>query len=235
MSLPLRALPRIFLPGASPEAIIELPQPEIDKLRKVLRLSAGAEIALLPNDGTIIRCRFTGRDAEPIGVEAPEVEAKVAVTLIQALPKGDKLDEIVRACTEIGVSKFVVFPSERTVVRWDEKKLEAKLTRLATIVREGAEVSFRTRLPEIEYCKSLAKALEKYPAAQVLSEFEGETRLLDLSRVETAVVVGPEGGWSKRELELIGVLGVTLGPRVLRVEHAGPAAAALLLLGANRE
>ena len=236
MSLPLRALPRLFLPGASPEGTIELPQPEIDKLRKVLRLSAGAEIAVLPNDGTIIRCRFTGREAEPESVEVPEVEPKVAVTVIQALPKGDKLDEIVRACTEIGVVKFVVFPSERTVVRWDEKKLEAKLARLATIVREAAEVSFRTRLPAIEYCPSLAQVVKSHPNVQVLSEVEGEAQRLDLDKTETEIAIGPEGGWSRRELDLIGDRGVTLGPRVLRVEHAGPAAAALLLLsnpGAN--
>lgn len=227
--LPLRALPRVFVPGATPDDLIELPSQEIDKLRKVLRLGAGAEIAVLPNDGSVIRCEFTGRDAKPLETERPSVEAEIDLTIAQALPKGDKLDEIVRACTEIGVSKFLVFPSERTIVQWDAKKTVDRLTRLQTIAREAAEVSFRTRLPSVEYLPSLKAVLEAHPDAQVLSEVEQESQVLKPAKKMT-LVVGPEGGWAKRELELIGDRGVTLGPRVLRVDHAGPAAAAILLL-----
>jgi 16S rRNA (uracil1498-N3)-methyltransferase len=228
--LPLRALPRVFVLGATPEDLIELPSQEVDKLRKVLRLGGGAQIAVIPNDGTIIRAEFTGRDAKPISVESPDVEPKLHLTVVQALPKGDKLDEIVRACTEIGAARFVIFPSERTVVQWDAKKVEDRLHRLAVIAREAAEVSFRTRLPEIRYLPSLKAALDEFPDARVLSESEGEERLLAKTGSSMAIVVGPEGGWSKQELELIGNRGVTLGPRVLRVDHAAPAAAAILLL-----
>lgn len=228
--LPLRALPRVFVPGVSPDDVIELPSSEVDKLRKVLRLGAGAEIAVLPNDGTVIRAQFTGRDAKPLEVVAPDVEPRLQLTILQALPKGDKLDEIVRACTEIGAVGFVLFPSERTVVQWDAKKVQDRIQRLSTIAREAAEVSFRTRLPEIVYTGSLRQALDLRPDAVVLSEAEGESRLLCRKGDRMAVCAGPEGGWSKRELELIGDRGVTLGPRVLRVDHAAPAAAAILLL-----
>jgi 16S rRNA (uracil1498-N3)-methyltransferase len=227
--LPLRALPRVFIPGALPEGLIELPSSEVDKLRKVLRLNAGAQIAVLPNDGSIIRCEFLGRQAKPLEVDRPEVEAAISLTIAQALPKGDKLDEIVRACTEIGVAKFLVFPSERTIVQWDAKKTVDRLHRLHVIAREAAEVSFRTRLPVVEYLPSLKAVLEAHPDAQVLSEVEREDRVLKPAK-EMTLAVGPEGGWAKRELELIGDRGVTLGPRVLRVDHAGPAAAAILLL-----
>lgn len=227
--LPIRALPRVFVPGASAEDVIELPQGEIDKLRKVLRLSSGAQIGVLPNDGSIIRCEFTGRDANPIEVLHPPVEAATRLTIAQALPKGDKMDEIVRACTEIGVAEFLVFPSERTIVQWDAKKTADRLHRLEVIAREAAEVSFRTKLPVVRYLPSLKEVLSKHPDAVVLSEVEDESRTLKPAS-EMTLVVGPEGGWSKRELELIGNRGVTLGPRVLRVDHAGPAAAAILLL-----
>jgi 16S rRNA (uracil1498-N3)-methyltransferase len=231
VSVPLRALPRTFVPGADfGEGWIELPPDELDKLRKVLRLSSGAEVAVLPDDGTLVRCRLDGRRALALETLRPATEARVELTLAQALPKGDKLDEIVRAGTELGVARFLLFPSERTVVRWEPAKVQDRLRRLTTIAREAAEVSFRTRLPRIAWAESLAEILVREPAALVLSEAEGVAARLRPAGGATTVVVGPEGGWAKREFETIGERGVTLGPRVLRVDHAGPAAAAILLL-----
>jgi 16S rRNA (uracil1498-N3)-methyltransferase len=227
----LRSLPRLFIPGATAEEPFELPQAEIDKLRKVLRLSAGAQIAILPNDGSLIRCEFRGREAIPQEVLRPDTEPRLRLTLAQAFPKGDKLDDIIKACTGIGVAKFVLFPSERTVVQWDQKKLQDRLRRFQTIAREEAEVCFRTRLPEFETAKNLQEVLQRYPSSTVLSEVEGLSPALAATREAMTIVVGPEGGWSNKELQQIGDRGVTLGPRVLRVEHAGPAAAAILLLG----
>jgi 16S rRNA (uracil1498-N3)-methyltransferase len=228
---PLRALPRVFVPGANPSDLIELPKEELDKLRKVLRLSPGAQIAVLPNDGSLIRCELEPHHARPLEVFHPNSEAVFQLTLAQALPKGDKLDEIIRACTEIGVCRFLLFSSERTVVKWDEKKTRDRLRRLEVIAREAAEVSFRTKLPTIELAKDLADVLKREPGAIVLSEVEGISEPLRPKGQSMTIVVGPEGGWAGRELKLIGDRGVTLGPRVLRVDHAGAAAAAILLLG----
>ena len=227
---PLRALSRVFVPGVDDSGPIELPQDEVDKLRKVLRLSSGAIIGVLPNDGRIIRCELQGHSAVPIDVHTPAVEAKTHLTIAQALPKGEKVDEIVRACTEIGVAKFIFFSSERTVVKWDEKKTADRLRRLQTIAREAAELSFRTRIPELEWAGGLKAVLDKEPDAIVLSEVEGLPRYLEPKGTKMTLVVGPEGGWAPKELELIGDRGVTLGPRVLRVDHAAPSAAAILLL-----
>jgi 16S rRNA (uracil1498-N3)-methyltransferase len=227
---PLRSLPRLFVPGATPEGPIELPLEEVAKLRKVLRLSPGAIIAVLPDDGSVIRCEFQNRLAIPLDVHRPEVEARVKVTVAQALPKGDRMDEIVRACTEIGVAAFVLFSSERTVVRWDEKKTRERLARLRTIATEAAELSFRTRVPTIAWSKGLEGVLATCTNPQVLSEVEGLTRTLVPTAEEITLVVGPEGGWAPREIKAIGDRGVTLGPRVLRVDHAAAAAAAVLLL-----
>lgn len=227
---PLRSLPRVFLPGVDASGPIELPSDEVDKLRKVLRLSPGAIIGVLPNDGSIIRCEFQNRSAVPIDTHRPDVESSLELTVAQALPKGEKIDEIVRACTEIGVAHFVLFPSERTVVRWDEKKTADRLRRLQTIAREAAELSFRVRLPSFSVAAGLADVLKAAPEAVVLSEVEGLGRKLQPSGKKMTIVVGPEGGWAPKELELIGVRGVSLGPRVLRVDHAAAAAAAILLL-----
>ena len=231
MNVPLRALPRTFVPGASfEEGWIEVPADELDKLRKVLRLSSGAEMAILPDDGTLVRCRLQGRRAVALETLQPQTEPTLELTLAQALPKGDKLEEIVRAGTELGVARFLLFPSERTVVRWEPPKVQDRLRRLGTIAREAAEVSFRTRLPRIEWAESLGEVLRAEPEAVVLSEAEVVKATLERKGGRMMVVVGPEGGWAKREFEAIGSRGVTLGPRVLRVDHAGPSAAAILLL-----
>ncbi len=234
MSDNIRSWPRVFVPGATPEGNIDLPSEELDKLRKVLRLSPGATVAVLPNDGTLVKCELLPKAAKPLEVFHPETEPKLQITLAQSLPKGDKLDEIIRACTEIGVVRFILFPSDRTVVQWDDKKTEARVKRLQAIAREAAEVSFRTRLPDFEIAKDLIEVLNKRPQAVVLSEAEGLlTNLAPAKESQVTLLVGPEGGWSPKELALIGGRGVTLGPRVLRVDHAGFAAAAFLLTAAQ--
>lgn len=230
---PLRSLPRVFVPGASSEIPIALPSPEIDKLRKVLRLSSGAEIAVLPNDGSLIRCEFTGREAVPLSVEWPQTEPSVHVTIAQALPKGDRLETVVRMGTEIGVSRFIAFPGSRSVTKWEPSKRESRLARMASIIRESAEQSYRCQLPVIEWRESLRDVLDEHPEAIVLSESESETRGIGERLAATpnpTLIVGPEGGWDSGEMSLIGERGVTLGPLVLRTDTAGVVAAALALL-----
>lgn len=230
---PLRSLPRVFVPGAAPDGPIELPPDEVDKLRKVLRLPEGSQIAVLPNDGTIVRCEFRARQACPLAVERPDTEARRQLTIAQALPKADKLDIIVRQCTEIGVARFLLFAAERSVVQWDANKLRDKQRRLEAIAREAAEQCYRTVLPTIAFAASLAAVLKQEPEAVVLSEAEGVARRFKPSGDRLTLVIGPEGGWAPRELALIGERGVTLGPRVLRVDTASAAAAALALLSAD--
>jgi len=230
---PLRSLPRIFLPGVSADETIELPKEEVDKLRKVLRLNEGDQIAVLPNDGSLIRCEFRAKQAWPIAVEWPQTEAELNLTIVQALPKADRIETVIRMGTEIGVSRFVFFQADRSVVKWDETKRRERLRRLQSIARESAEQSYRTKLPEITFLNDLADVLQTFPHAVVLSEMEGVQNTLTRGGKEMVLVVGPEGGWSPKELELIGDRGVTLGPRVLRTDTAGPAAAAILLLGSR--
>ena len=231
---PLRSLPRVFVEGASPDdGPIELPRDEVEKLRKVLRLAEGDPIAVLPNDGTVIRCSFRARQAHPEGVERPETEPCIQLTVAQALPKADKLDLIVRQGTEIGVSHFALFAAERSVVRWDAAKTADRLRRLRAISREAAEQCFRCSLPSIEAMPDLQAVLAAWPDAVVLSEVEEIDQRLQRPQPPAdrmTLVVGPEGGWAPRELALIGNRGVTLGPRVLRVDTATAAAAALVLL-----
>ncbi len=227
----VRALPRAFVPGVPDpcEAPFELPDEEFRKFHSVLRLGTGDEVALLPGDGRLVRCRLEGRSAVPVQTLHPQTEAPFPVTLALGLPKPEKLEESVRMATELGVAGVVVFPSDRTVVRWEPAKLVAKLDRLRKIAREAAEVSFRTRLPVVESVAGLGAVLERWPEALVLSEVEGVGPRLGRAEGPTTLIVGPEGGWSPREVDKIGSRAVTLGPRVLRVDTAVAAACSLAL------
>jgi len=224
---PLRSLPRAFVMGATPDGPIELPADELNKFTRVLRLTDGDEVAILPNDGTLIRGTLQGKTVIPATVELPNTETPKRLTLLQALPKGDKPEEIVQAGTELGVYDFVFFASDRSVVKWEGDKIQAKVKRLQIIAREAAEQSYRTRIPAVSYANDVFKA---WPQAYALSESDQELRRLP-ELDELALLVGPEGGWSPAEMQKIGERGITLGPRVLRTEHAGAAAAALYLLG----
>jgi 16S rRNA (uracil1498-N3)-methyltransferase len=226
----IRSLPRAFIQGASFGVPILLPPEELNKFTKVLRLTDGDEIAILPNDGTLIRAQLNGKSAVPLEQIPLRTEHSKRLTLIQALPKGDKSESIVQAGTELGVASFVFFPSDRSIVRWEADKRDQKLRRLTVVAREAAEQSFRARIPTVTYLASLSAVFQAFPAALALSESEMELKTLDRETPELALTVGPEGGWSPAELQLIGDRGITLGPRVLRTEHAGPAAAAVYLL-----
>lgn len=229
--LPLRSLPRVFLANIPVDfRPIEIPAEEYQKFHKVLRLGNGDQVAILPGDGRILRCELDGHYAVPLEEQFPGTEPSTHLTLIQALPRMDKLENIVRLGTEIGVSHFVFFHSDRTVVRWDQKKLQEKMYRLRVIATESAEVSYRMHLPEMSQLKNLKVVLEQFSKALVLDESEKTTQPLQSSSEKVELVVGPEGGWSPRESEWIADRGVTLGPRVLRVETAAVSAVALVLL-----
>lgn len=215
-------------PAELPE-LFELPAEETRKFRNVLRLGTGDQVAVLPGDGRVIRCELRGHSVAPLEVVDPGTESVRHVTIGLGMPRQEKLEESVRMGTEMGVSEFIIFPAERSVVKWDGAKLEAKLKRLETISREAAEVSFRTRLPKISFVNTLTKVLEERPEALVLSEVEGVSPRIEPSSKMT-LLIGPEGGWAPREVALIGDRALTLGPRVLRVDTAVAAACALALL-----
>lgn len=140
MTAPLRSLPRCFVPGAGLDEPITLPEEDYQKFHRVLRLAPGDEILVLPNDGSGIRARYQGKTALPEERVFPNTESASRITIVQALPKGDKLDEIVRSCSEIGAAGFVFFPADRTIVKWDEAKVMARMKRLETISKEACEI-----------------------------------------------------------------------------------------------
>src|SRR5690625_445333 len=89
-----------------------------------------------------------------------QVEIPVNVTLIQGLAKGDKLDWIVQKATELGVNRVIPLNSQRSIVKWDEKRQKKKIERVEKIAKEAAEQSHRTIQPTIDNTQYLKKLVE---------------------------------------------------------------------------
>ena len=229
---PIRSLPRAFVPGLSDPLVdpFDLPKEEQNKFKKVLRLVDGDLVAVLPGDGRLVRCELTGDQCRPLDTVWPQTESRLRLTVALGLSRPDSLEESIRMATEIGAAGFVVFPADRSVVRWDKVLATKKFERLSNIIREAAEVCFRTSLPKIEWRDSLKSVLTDWPEAVVFSEVEGLGSFeLALGLENATIVIGPEGGWSPREVSLIGERAVSLGPRVLRVDTAVASACARML------
>lgn len=227
----LRALPRTFVEGVPDPAPdrLAVPDAELHKLRRVLRLGTGDEFALLPGDGRLLRCSLDGLEARVLETAWPKTESPRRLTIALALCKPEAIESAVRMGTEIGVAGFVLFPSSRSVVRWTGGRQEEKVERLRRIAREASEVAYRTVVPDITTVESLQSVTDSVTAWWALSELEGApVGLPDLGETAT-LIVGPEGGWAPHEAELLAERSFSLGPRVLRVATAVAAAATLAL------
>jgi 16S rRNA (uracil1498-N3)-methyltransferase len=209
-------------------------------LSRVLRLRPGDTV--IASDGAgrdyTVRLEAVGEAARgTVIAEAAGVpESPLAITLVQGVPKGDKMEAIVRAATELGVTRFRPALCERTIVRLEPARWRDRARRWQRVAREAAKQSGRAIVPEVELPRPLTECLG--PEADLtlcLWEGGGEPLGTLLAGAATArsatVVVGPEGGLALAEVEAARAGGsriVSLGHRILRTETAGPAIVAIL-------
>ncbi len=228
---------QFLLPGSwRGSARLTLGGPDARHLLRVLRLREGDRLPAVDARGgryamTILRAGRTDCEvslapaddaAEDPGGPGPRV------TLLQCLPKGRKIDLIVRQATEAGVARIIPLVSARTVVRVSED--DGRSRRLASIAREAAQQSGTPRLPVIEEPRplaSIARGGETWGTALLFHEqpVPGEPlhRLLADRPREVSVLIGPEGGLAEEEVALLTAAGfrpVHLRTGVLRVETA---------------
>jgi 16S rRNA (uracil1498-N3)-methyltransferase len=209
-------------------------------LSRVLRLRPGDTV--IASDGAgrdyTVRLEAVGEAARgTVIAEAAGVpESPLAITLVQGVPKGDKMEAIVRAATELGVTRFRPALCERTIVRLEPARWRDRARRWQRVAREAAKQSGRAIVPEVELPRPLAECLgTAADLALCLWEGGGEPLGTLLAGAATArsatVVVGPEGGLALAEVEAARAAGlriVSLGHRILRTETAGPAIVAIL-------
>jgi len=215
------------------------------QVTKVLRLKAGDRILLLDGVGGVYESVIAGVakdsiEARVLGRVECANEPSIRLTLALCLPKGDKLEMIVQKGTELGVCDIALVHSQRTVSRPDAAGLSAKITRWRKIASEAAEQSGRAVAPDVHGVLSMADLAEMIPAhdlAIVAWEEEGKRTLrqtLEAARGASSVmlIIGPEGGLTQEEVEMLTVAGaesVSLGRRVLRTETAAIGAVSAIM------
>ena len=217
---------------------LELPPAVGVHLAKVLRVQSGDELVVFTGDGSeyaaSVQSVRGNRVAVAIGeARALDRESPLAVTLVQCMARGDRMDVIVQKATELGVARIIPVQSRRSVVRLDAAQAESKAAHWRAIVVSACEQCGRNRLPVVEAPRRLLDYLGTLPAggARLLLEARADTRRAAPIGGEVTVAIGPEGGLDEEEIEafrLAGFQTTRLGPRVLRTETAAIAVLAYL-------
>ncbi|MBD2254402.1 16S rRNA (uracil(1498)-N(3))-methyltransferase [Nostoc parmelioides] len=201
-------------------------------LKRVLRLREGDRFIVMDGLGKWWLARLTEEQAQVLEELAVKTELPVAITLMIALPKGSGFDEVVRSCTELGVACIAPVLSDRTLLNPSSQKLE----RWRRIASEAAEQSERAFVPTILEPVAFSDAVNNVTATyRYICEARGEyvhlkNVLTDISG-EIVIAIGPEGGWTDRELEEATTLSfqpVSLGGRILRAVTAPLVALSLI-------
>lgn len=162
-----------------------------------------------------------------------QTESNVEIDLYQGLPKADKMELIIQKTTEIGISKVIPVDMVRCIVKLDEKDTKKKIERWQKVAEGAAKQSKRSKIPEIKNkikIKDLENIISQYDAFIVAYEEENEItlkqelkKLREQEKYKIGILVGPEGGITKEEIEKLTSYNakvVTLGKRILRTETA---------------
>ncbi|WP_327345817.1 16S rRNA (uracil(1498)-N(3))-methyltransferase [Streptomyces europaeiscabiei] len=222
---------------------IVLDGPEGRHAVSVKRLRPGEDVILTDGRGRWLKGSVKAAEGKDrlvvmdVGSILEEPPAQPRVTVVQALPKGDRGEVAVETMTEVGIDAIVPWAASRCITQWKGERGLKALAKWRSTAREAGKQSRRVWFPEIADAatsKQVAALLAKADFAAVLHESGDET--LATAELPTAgeivLVVGPEGGVSPEELALFGEAGAgayRLGPSVLRTSTAGTAAGALLL------
>ena len=219
------------------EPIITLTGREFDHLR-VLRATIGDRVTVFDGAGLEADAQIIGSDEMSIGLELGEIRAVTleppqTITLAIGLLKADKLADVVRACTELGVNTFQLLISEFS----DVKEIGSqKLERLRRVALEAAKQCRRSVVPNV---LEPIKLIHLEPGLCSIVAHPGSgIRAREIVTWDSPItmITGPEGGFSSREIELLesrGVRQVGLGPRILRAETAPIALIAALTAAEN--
>lgn len=220
----------------APGGRVALSETATGHLVRVLRLGIGDPVVLFNGDGHDFAARLVslgkrGAEAEVLDARPVANESPLRITLVQGIARGEKMDWVLQKATELGVAAITPARTERTEVKLDAERAAKRLAHWHGILVAACEQSGRARLPRLSEPAALADCLSAETAAvKLVLDPAATLGLHDLSlpaAAEVALLVGPEGGLSERDLataRAAGFQGLRLGPRILRTETAGLAA-----------
>lgn len=234
------SLPRFYCREAlSPGAHVELPEPVARHAVRVLRLPPGAPMILFDGRGGEYLANIERIERERVFAELAawndvERESPLAVTLVQALQAGDKMDFTIQKAVELGVRDFVPVESRRSVLKLAGERAARRVAHWQGVAASACEQCGRNQVPIVAPLERLDHWLSKPAkgALRLMLAPDAEQTLADIAPAqEVQLLIGAEGGLDPQEViaaQQAGFQPVRLGPRVLRTETAGLAALAAL-------
>jgi 16S rRNA (uracil1498-N3)-methyltransferase len=200
---------------------------------KVLRLGVGEQIRLSDGHGSWARVVIESSNKKSLQVKVLESGFEEALTteftVVQAVPKGDRIKESIELSTEGGVDRIVMWRAERSIGRSEDK-----LEKLQITAREAAKQSRRLRIPTVTGAATVADVIDEIAKSDLALIFH-QSAPVKLSQVvspgakRVLIIIGPEGGLTDNEVESFAAAGakvVLMGRPILRSAHAGLAALA---------
>lgn len=228
---------RFFAPAASaPGDRITLPDDEAEHLTRVLRLAVGDRVRVFNGRGAEFESIVAAADRDGVRLQVgsrrePAPEPRIAVTLAQAVLKGDKMDDVVRDAVMIGVAAIQPILTTRTESSAAALERGRRRDRWTRIAVSSAKQCGRAVVPPIHEPKAFSSytppsSEPALPAPVVVLVEPGASWGKPLAELDIPIpshatlVVGPEGGWSAEEVQAASTLGplVTLGGRTLRAD-----------------
>jgi 16S rRNA (uracil1498-N3)-methyltransferase len=234
------------LTAAATGSRLRLDGPEGRHAASVRRLAVGELVDLTDGAGALAECRVTVAERDALQLEVLVRKdfpaSAVSLTVVQALPKGDRGELAVDLLTEVGVDRIVPWAASRCVTQWRGDRGDKALDKWRAHAREAGKQSRRPWFPDVTAAVSTRDVVALLGAASVayvLHESAATSVAAQGIPYEGSVVlvVGPEGGITDEELETFtaaGAVPVRMGPTVMRTSTAGVAAAAVVLARAGR-
>lgn len=227
---------RIFVatPIAGPGPLTLSGQAAIHVL-KVLRMRADDELTLFDGKGIEYAARITQCRRDSVAVEVTDQfavnrESPLHTTLALAVARGERTDLAIQKATELGVTEIIPLVTSRTVVQLSGRRAEGRLTRWRRLAASACEQCGRNSLPGIhapraidDWLHELAPPGENERRLVADPHGNGATQLVDPPTAKLVLLIGPEGGLTRAELESAcarSFEAITLGPRILRAETA---------------
>lgn len=220
--------------------IIKIQGQDVNHIKNVLRQKVGEEIIICNTDKeNTYLCDITKIEKESIECEIirelEDFKSNIKVTIMQGLPKKDKMDLVIQKSVELGCYDIQPVDMERCIVKYEEKDKRKKLERWQKISEVAAKQCDRNFIPKVNNImtlKNICNLLPKYDIVILAYEKEEKTKLKEAlkrikekygeNEIKIAVIIGAEGGISPKEVEMIkendNVITVTLGKRILRTE-----------------
>lgn len=229
------ASPRFFCPiPLENNALITLPKEAAHHAGRSLRLREGTRITLFNGIGG----EYQGTLCFNEGIAQAQIDTFVEnnrelsgkITLIQALASGDKMDWIIEKAVELGVSRFIPIAAERSVLQLSGPRLEKRQQHWQAIIQSACEQSGRNTLMKLLPLQVLRNVSTLTGNTQLfIADPDGQLSLTEHLRQhpqlnDIGFFIGPEGGWSEKEIELLSkqnAIKIQFGSRILRTETAG--------------